>query len=221
MQLLQVSVIPAWFCRKNHGDHSYLFGARYSNYLKRCVDIAGAIMLLLLFLPAVLIIALLVKISSKGPVIFRQKRVGLHGETFVFLKFRSMHVHPEENDSMVVQLNDRRLTAFGKWLRPSHLDELPQLWNVLRGEMSLVGPRPRPLPHTRELTRELPGYAVRHFSKPGITGLAQVMLKHELSLEHFRLSLEYDLVYIRHSCLLNDLAILWRTVFVVLGRKGL
>lgn len=221
MQISDTAVIPSWFCFKSHATGSCLFGEKYCQGLKRIVDIVTAAALLLLFLPAMAVIAFLIRLTSRGPIIFRQWRVGHNGRPFLMYKFRSMFVHPEENDEWVSVPDDPRFTPFGKRLRPTHLDELPQLWNALRGEMSLVGPRPRPLPHAGELACQLPGYKERHCVKPGITGLAQVVLKRELSLEHFRSSLECDLAYIRHCCMLNDLKILWWTVFAVLGRNGL
>lgn len=214
--------VPAWFCGRGHGQASFAYRFRYVRYLKRALDIFGAFVLLLLSAPIFLYVALLVKMSSVGPVIFRQKRKGLFGAVFTVLKFRTMYVEAAAVDeSLVFDRSDPRLTLVGAWLRSRHLDDLPQLWNVLRGEMSLVGPRPHPLGHSSELATFLRGYSTRHFVKPGITGLSQVSQGREASWGYFKAELACDLAYSIHPCLFNDVSILWRTIFAVFKKTGI
>ncbi len=180
---------------------------------KRIIDFTGAIVAILVFGPLMLLIALCVRLGSPGPVIFRQRRVGLGGETFSIYKFRTMfHVEDEGEGSLEwTRRGDPRVTPVGRWLRRTSLDELPQLFNVLRGEMSLVGPRPERPELAEQFRESWRGYMLRQHVKAGMTGWAQVNgLRGDSSL---RKRLQYDLYYVKHWSLGLDLRILWLTLF--------
>jgi putative colanic acid biosynthesis UDP-glucose lipid carrier transferase len=189
---------------------------------KRATDIVLAGLLLFLTLPLMLVIALAVKLSSPGPIFFRQRRYGLHGEEIIVYKFRSMTVC--EDGSVVVQATkqDARVTRLGRILRKTSLDELPQLLNVLEGKMSLVGPRPHAVTHNEQYRRLIDGYMVRHKVRPGITGLAQVNgLRGETdTLEKMRERVKYDLEYLRHWSPWLDLSILLKTACVLVRERN-
>ncbi|MEO1535831.1 MAG: undecaprenyl-phosphate glucose phosphotransferase, partial [Planctomycetota bacterium] len=178
---------------------------------KRGLDVAGALAGLVLFSPLLLLVAALVKLSGPGPVIFKQRRVSLGGETFDIYKFRTMHHAREEFDNPGwTERNDPRITTIGKWLRRTSLDELPQLFNVLLGDMSLVGPRPERPELIERFREDWRGYMLRQHVKAGMTGWAQVNgLRGDTSL---RKRLQYDLFYVRHWSLLFDLRILIMTL---------
>jgi putative colanic acid biosynthesis UDP-glucose lipid carrier transferase len=186
--------------------------------LKRIEDLVLTSVLLTALAPVLLLMALIVKLDSPGPVIFRQERRGFHNDRIMVYKFRSMH-HLAVEDSAVLQArrNDPRVTRFGTWLRRTSLDELPQLFNVLRGDMSLVGPRPHALPHNEEFARLIDGYLTRHRMKPGITGWAQVngWRGETDTVEKMQKRLEHDLFYIANWSLLLDLKVLLLTMPVV------
>jgi sugar transferase (PEP-CTERM system associated) len=192
-------------------------------YLKRSFDVMASLTLLLIFLPVMLIIALTSFIASVGrdPVLYRQVRVGRNGKLFTIYKFRSMKVNAESGiGPQWASINDARITRLGKILRKSRLDELPQLFNVLKGDMSLVGPRPERPEFVRALSQQLPYYNERHRLKPGITGWAQLMHHYAADETDNRKKLEYDLYYIKNSGPFLDLIILIETVEVVLLAKG-
>jgi sugar transferase (PEP-CTERM system associated) len=193
--------------------------ARLSNAAKRVLDTAVALVLLLLTLPLMVITAVLVKLDSPGPVLYRQTRVGLHGETFTLLKFRSMAVDAGGKPRWATQ-QDPRITRVGNIIRPMRIDELPQLINVLRGEMSLIGPRPERPQFVDELARIIPFYRERAYVKPGITGWAQVNFPYGASVEDAVQKLSYDLYYVKNRSLLLDLLILLATIRVILFREG-
>ncbi|MCA9300344.1 MAG: undecaprenyl-phosphate glucose phosphotransferase [Phycisphaerales bacterium] len=177
---------------------------------KRLVDIAGASLALLLFAPVMLVAALLVRLTSDGPILFRQRRVSLGGEEFVIFKFRTM-VHHQDPAPRWTKRNDPRITPIGRWLRKTSIDELPQLINVLRGDMSLVGPRPERPELIERFREDWRGYMLRQHVKAGITGWAQINgLRGDTSL---RKRLQYDLFYVRHWSILLDLRILMLTPF--------
>lgn len=172
-------------------------------------------------LPVMVIVAILVKITSPGPVLYRQTRTGLHDAPFVLYKFRSMSEDAEaETGAVWSQRDDPRVTALGRWLRRLRLDELPQLLNVLRGEMSMVGPRPERPEFVRVLQTKIPYYAQRHTVKPGITGWAQINHKYGDSIEDTIVKLEYDLYYIKHGATSLDLYILFHTFKTMLLGRG-
>lgn len=180
-----------------------------------------AIVAFLLTLPLMLIVALLVKLSSPGPVLFRQKRVGLNGRVFTLYKFRSMVTDAEAHTGAVwAKRDDPRTTAVGKYLRRLRLDELPQLLNVIRGEMSLVGPRPERPEFVQMLSEQIPFYRQRHAVRPGITGWAQINYKYGETLEDTVIKLEYDLYYIKNLSVSLDLYIMFQTAKVMLFTRS-
>jgi putative colanic acid biosynthesis UDP-glucose lipid carrier transferase len=194
----------------------------FNSLVKRASDIALATVIQLMLLPLMVAIALAVKLSSPGPVIFRQRRYGLYGEQIYVYKFRSMTV--TEDGSKVVQAtkNDQRITKVGAFLRKSSLDELPQFINVLQGRMSIVGPRPHAVAHNEQYRKLIKGYMLRHKAKPGITGWAQVNgLRGETeTLDKMEARIRYDLDYLRNWSLWLDLWIIVKTVKVVLAREN-
>jgi sugar transferase (PEP-CTERM system associated) len=194
---------------------------RIANAIKRGTDILVSVVLLMLTLPLVLLTALLIRLESAGPILYRQTRVGLHGKPFTLLKFRSMAMDAEEaGKPRWATQQDPRVTRVGSFIRPMRIDELPQLINVLRGEMSLVGPRPERPMFVEELARAIPFYRGRSYVKPGITGWAQVNFPYGASVEDARQKLSYDLYYVKNRSLLLDLFILLATIRVILFREG-
>jgi len=187
---------------------------------KRILDFAFALLGFALALPVAALLAILIKLESRGPVLYRQSRVGLNGKVFELIKFRTMQVDAEKDGPVWAAPNDPRMTLIGRVLRRLRLDELPQLWNILVGDMSFVGPRPERPEFVEVLRREIPLYSQRHLVRPGLTGWAQVCYPYGAGVEDARRKLEYDLYYIRHEGLLIDLLVLGRTVSVVLGRMG-
>jgi exopolysaccharide biosynthesis polyprenyl glycosylphosphotransferase len=189
--------------------------------IKRLMDIVFSLIILTLTLPITLIVALAIKIDSEGPVFFKQIRVGKDGKEFKIYKFRSMIKDAEKHTGPVWSTkDDPRITRVGKIIRKFRLDEIPQFINVLRGEMSLVGPRPERPYFVEKLSKEIPLYKRRLRVKPGITGWAQVKHKYDETIEDVKKKLQYDLYYIENISLRMDLKILFRTVFVVLFGKG-
>lgn len=189
--------------------------------IKRLFDIVVSFSLLVLMLPLALVTATLIALESSGPIIYRQERVGLRGRTFDVLKFRSMRADAEPDGKPAwAAERDPRVTRLGNFLRRSRVDELPQLINVLRGEMSLVGPRPERPVFVAMLTERIPFYSVRHSVKPGITGWAQVRYSYGADVEQSMKKLEYDLYYVKNHTLFLDLLILLGTIRVVLLGEG-
>ena len=194
-------------------------GAR-ADVVRRGRDVALSLLLLFVTLPLLLIVACLIKLESPGPVLYRQERVGLRGRGFSLWKFRSMRIDAEKSGPVWAARHDPRVTRVGAFIRAHRIDELPQLVNVLRGEMSLVGPRPERPIFVEQLTEVIPGFAARSGVLPGLTGWAQVNYPYGASVEDARIKLDHDLYYIRERSLLLDLRILLRTVGVVLCRTG-
>ena len=189
--------------------------------LKCFFDVILALLLLIAAAPLLAVIAIAIKVDSAGPLFFRQVRVGLHGTTFVIYKFRSMRQDAEMKSGPVwAEEQDPRVTTVGRLLRKFRLDEIPQLINVLRGEMSLVGPRPERPYFVDRIERQIPLYGLRHYLKPGITGLAQVMYPYGASIEDAHEKLQYDFYYAKHQSLRCDAGILLKTVKVVLWGWG-
>jgi Undecaprenyl-phosphate glucose phosphotransferase len=184
--------------------------------VKRVLDIVGASVALLIFAPVMVIAAVLVKLGSPGPVFFRQTRNGFTGRDFRIFKFRTMRVMDDGPKIVQATRNDPRVTKVGGWLRKTSIDELPQLFNVLKGEMSLVGPRPHATAHNSEYEQIIAKYAFRHHVKPGITGLAQVngYRGETNTLELMQMRVEYDLSYIDNWSITLDIAILFKTLLV-------
>jgi len=225
-----------------------------SRRCKRILDVSVASVALVLLSPLMLLTAVLVRLTSSGPIVFRQERVGLnlrgqkkpdrrqfdadvhdgverrsgqdrrndahYGKPFVLFKFRTMRIDAEINGAQFARKNDPRVTPIGRFLRKTRIDELPQLYNVLRGEMSLVGPRPERPEFILELSDEIPDYLERLGLKPGLTGPAQVINGYDNNLDSFRRKVALDLLYLQNCCLWNDIKILVRTGGVVLTGKG-
>jgi exopolysaccharide biosynthesis polyprenyl glycosylphosphotransferase len=183
----------------------------YDN-IKRIMDIFLAFLFLLLTLPLWLIFAILIKIEDKGAVFYKQKRVGKLGKIFELIKFRSMIEEAEKDGPRWAEKEDKRVTKVGKFLRKTHLDELPQLINILKGEISFVGPRPERPEFVKILERKIPYYHLRHIIKPGFTGWAQIRFDYARSIEDSKEKLEYDLYYIKNRSLFLDLGILLKTI---------
>jgi sugar transferase (PEP-CTERM system associated) len=195
--------------------------SRVMRMMKRTIDLVLSIVMVVLGLPLMAMTALVIWIDDGSPVLYRQERVGENGRTFVLSKFRSMRTDAEKGGTPIwARDGDDRITRVGRVIRPTRLDELPQLWNVIRGDMSFVGPRPERPYFVAELSREIPFYQQRHAVKPGLTGWAQVKYRYGSSLEDAMEKLRYDLYYIKHLSVFFDLTIVFDTVKVVLFRKG-
>ena len=193
----------------------------WAELAKRTVDLILAIVLLLLTWPLMLVTAIIVRWDSPGPILFTQERVGRDGRTFTLLKFRSMRADAEMASGPVwATQDDPRITRSGRFIRRARLDELPQLFNVLAGHMSLVGPRPERPHFVDDLTRKIPYFKQRHIVKPGLTGWAQINYRYGSTFEDAVQKLQYDLFYIKNQSLLFDLSILFNTVKIVILRKG-
>jgi sugar transferase (PEP-CTERM system associated) len=189
--------------------------------IKRLFDVLTSSFLLLLASPVMLLTMLAIKLESTGPVIYRQERVGLGGKGFMCLKFRSMRTDAEKDGVAVwASKNDSRITRVGAFIRKTRIDELPQLFSVLAGEMSMVGPRPERPTFVAQLKEQIPFYDVRHSVKPGVTGWAQVRYAYGASVEDALHKHQYDLYYVKNNSLFLDLLILFETVSVVLFREG-
>jgi exopolysaccharide biosynthesis polyprenyl glycosylphosphotransferase len=189
--------------------------------LKRLLDILGGLLGLAILVPISPIIALAILIDSGVPILYSQDRVGKGGEDFTIHKFRTMHRDAEADGSYnPASENDVRVTRLGRFLRRTHLDEFPQFWNVLRGDMSLVGPRAERAQLVPEYQKQVPFYRARLLVKPGLTGWAQINYGYVVNVKETAVKLEYDLYYIKHRSLLMDITIMLRTIGTVLGRKG-
>jgi exopolysaccharide biosynthesis polyprenyl glycosylphosphotransferase len=186
---------------------------------KRFFDIAVSSVALLILAPLFAVVAVLVRMGSPGPAIFCQLRVGLNEETFTVFKFRSMRSGAENGDKYT-RKGDSRITPLGAFLRKTRIDELPQLWNVLRGDMSLIGPRAEWVELVKRYEKEIPFYHFRHLVKPGITGWAQVNYPYGENLEDTIEKLKYDLYYVRHYSFTLDMGIVLKTIYTMLGGKG-
>jgi sugar transferase (PEP-CTERM system associated) len=211
------SLNPSWLILSD----GFSAGRRLSSAGKRLFDVVVSALILLIFGPVILLTAGLVKLESRGPAFFRQRRVGLYGQAFEILKLRSMREDAEVGGKAVwAQKDDPRVTRVGSIIRKLRIDELPQAWTVLKGEMSFVGPRPERPQFVADLEVRLPYYAERHVVKPGITGWAQINLPYGASVEDAREKLEYDLYYAKNYTPFLDLLILLQTVRVVLWPEG-
>jgi exopolysaccharide biosynthesis polyprenyl glycosylphosphotransferase len=188
--------------------------------IKYIVDLVLTLLLVIALAPLFVVVAILVKSTSQGPVLFCQDRVGLGGTTFTIYKFRSMRTESQKKSQKFASLNDARVTRLGRFLRKTRIDELPQLFNVLRGEMSLIGPRPEQVRIAMNLQKEIPAFYLRHSMRPGITGWAQVCCGYADDVESSRRKVSYDLFYIRHSSFFLDLDILIRTFRIILSGHG-
>jgi sugar transferase (PEP-CTERM system associated) len=211
------SLNPSWLIFSD----GFASGRMISSTVKRAFDIVASLLLLVLTLPLVVIAAVAVKLESRGPAFYRQRRVGLYNQDFDILKLRSMRVDAEvAGKAQWAAENDPRVTRVGRFIRKVRIDELPQAWTVLKGEMSFVGPRPERPQFVNQLEQQLPFYAERHMVKPGITGWAQINYPYGASVEDARHKLEYDLYYAKNYSPFLDLLILLQTLRVVLWPSG-
>jgi sugar transferase (PEP-CTERM system associated) len=191
-----------------------------SRISKRFLDLVISAVGLVVLIPLFILVAALIRVDTPGPIFYRQTRVGLRGQPYLIWKFRSMHLDAEKHGPRCAEMNDPRISRVGRWLRKARIDELPQLINVLKGEMSLVGPRPERPVFVETLRTQIPYYDIRHTVRPGITGWAQVKFRYGASQEDSHMKLQYDLFYVKNLSFHFDLTILIRTIRVILLGEG-
>jgi sugar transferase (PEP-CTERM system associated) len=191
-----------------------------SQISKRFLDLVISAVGLVVLIPLFILVAALIRVDTPGPIFYRQTRVGLRGQPYLIWKFRSMHQDAEKHGPRCAEMNDPRVSRVGRWLRKARIDELPQLINVLKGEMSLVGPRPERPVFVETLRTQIPYYDIRHTVRPGITGWAQVKFRYGASQEDSHMKLQYDLFYVKNLSFHFDLTILIRTIRVILLGEG-
>src|SRR5687768_12450080 len=206
---------PSWLIFSGRGRQARISGIARS-VVHRVVALIGAI----LSLPIVLFTAILIKLDSQGPIFYRQERVGENGRPFTLLKFRSMRVDAEEAGPVWASKDDERVTRMGRIIRKIRVDEIPQFWNILRGEMNFVGPRPERPHFVSQLASEIPYYEQRHLIPPGLTGWAQIKYPYGASIEDARQKLQYDLFYVKNQSLILDAIILFETIKIILFGRG-
>ena len=206
-----------WLLESNGFD---ILNNEMQKNIKRGMDLILALILMVILSPLALITAIIIKFESKGPVIFKQTRIGENMKPFRVYKFRSMRLHDPNKHSKYTLNNDTRVTKFGKFMRKTRIDELPQLWNILKGTMSFIGPRPEWDILAKDYAKQINYYNLRHLIKPGITGWAQVMFPYGESLDDAKKKLEYDLYYLKHQDLVLDVLIVAKTAKAVLFGKG-
>ena len=188
--------------------------------VKRIFDVTGATLGLLGLCLIFPVVALAIKLDSPGPIFFRQERVGKRGKTFAIRKLRTMSADAEKDEAIWSDHHDARVMRVGRWLRKSRLDEIPQCWNILKGEMSIIGPRPERIKVVEKLEKELPFYRLRHMAKPGLAGWAMVNRGYMCSLEDAKFRLEHDLYYVKHHSLWFDALIFLRASWHLVAMKG-
>jgi exopolysaccharide biosynthesis polyprenyl glycosylphosphotransferase len=188
--------------------------------VKRVMDVIITMLLLMATLPLILITAIAIKLDSKGPVLYKQQRIGLHSRAFTIYKFRSMRIDSEIDGPQWTKKNDDRITRVGKIIRKFRIDEIPQFFCILKGDMSMVGPRPERFVFIEKLRKIIPFYASRLKMKPGLTGWAQVCHHYDNNIEDVKVKLSYDIHYVSNASILLDIQILIRTIYVVLTGKG-
>ena len=206
-----------WILQSNGFD---ILNNEMQRNIKRGMDLILALILMVVLSPLALITAIIIKCESKGPVIFKQTRIGENMKPFKVYKFRSMKLHDPKKHSKYTLDCDTRVTKFGKFMRKTRIDELPQLWNILKGTMSFIGPRPEWDILAKDYAEQISHYNLRHLIKPGITGWAQVMFPYGESLDDAKRKLEYDLYYLKHQDLILDVLIIAKTAKAVLFGKG-
>jgi sugar transferase (PEP-CTERM system associated) len=206
---------PSWLIFSGRGRQARIAGL-FRNAMHRLVALIGGI----LSLPIALVTVILIKLESPGPVLYKQERVGKNGHTFTLMKFRSMRVDAEKEGPVWASRRDDRATRVGRVIRKIRVDEIPQFWNILRGEMSFVGPRPERPHFVAQLAQEIPYYEQRHLIAPGLTGWAQIKYPYGASVEDARQKLQYDLFYIKNQSLILDAIILFETVKIILFGRG-
>ncbi len=193
----------------------------YQQWFKNAIDYPGALILGLIYLLILPFVKSRVAAQSPGPLLFEQDRVGLNNQEFTCIKFRSMRTDAEKDGAKFASENDDRIFPFGHTMRKTRIDEIPQFMNILKGEMSLIGPRPERRYWIEQFEKEIPYYNQRHLVKPGITGWAQVMYPYGANAEDARQKLMYDLYYIKHWSIALELKTIWKTIQVVLNKQGL
>jgi sugar transferase (PEP-CTERM system associated) len=206
---------PSWLIFTGRGRQARL-AAITRSAVHRLVALAGAV----LSLPLVVLTAILIKIDSRGPVFYKQERVGKNGRPFVLAKFRSMELDAEKAGPVWANKGDERITRVGRIIRKIRVDEIPQFWNILRGEMNFVGPRPERPHFVAQLAQEIPYYEQRHLIAPGLTGWAQINYPYGASVEDARQKLQYDLFYIKNHSLFLDAIIMFETIKIILFGRG-
>jgi sugar transferase (PEP-CTERM system associated) len=206
---------PSWLIFSGRGRQ-----ARLATISRNAVHWLIALAGFLLSLPIMIVTAILIKLESRGPIFYKQERVGKNGRTFVLTKFRSMRVDAEKSGPVWASKGDDRTTRVGKVIRKVRIDEIPQFWNILRGQMSFVGPRPERPHFVAQLAEEIPYYAQRHLIAPGLTGWAQIKYPYGASIEDARQKLQYDLFYIKNYSLVLDAIIMFETIKIILFGRG-
>jgi len=203
--LIQISpeLMPAW-----------------QRYVKRLIDIAGSLLAMIILLPVYILVAIGVRLSSKGPIFYSHERVGLHGKPFIMYKFRSMYTDAEKDGPQLSSKNDHRITPFGRFLRKVRLDETPQFYNVLKGNMSIVGPRPERQYYIDQIIQKAPHYKLLHKVKPGITSWGQVKYGYAETVDQMVERLKFDVLYIENMTLSVDFKILIYTALIILQGRG-
>ena len=206
---------PSWLIFSSRGRQARIAGIT-RNIVHRIVALLGA----LSSLPIAIVTAILIKLDSRGPILYKQERVGKNGGTFMVMKFRSMRTDAEKAGPVWATEDDDRTTRVGKIIRKLRIDEIPQFWNILRGEMDFVGPRPERPHFVSQLAEEIPYYEQRHLIAPGLTGWAQIKYPYGASIEDARQKLQYDLYYIKNQSLMLDAIILFETIKIILFGRG-
>jgi sugar transferase (PEP-CTERM system associated) len=206
---------PSWLIFSGRGRQKRMSGVART-VLHRGVALVGA----LASLPVAILTAIIIKLESPGPVLYRQERVGKNGRPFTIMKFRSMRLDAEKDGPVWARSTDDRTTRVGRIIRKIRVDEIPQFWNILKGEMSFVGPRPERPHFVSQLAQEIPFYEQRHLIAPGLTGWAQIKYPYGSSIEDARQKLQYDLYYIKNQSLMLDAAILFETIKTILFGRG-
>ncbi len=206
---------PSWLIFSSRGRHARINEIIRSR-MHRVIALVGAI----LSVPIVIVTAILIKLDSRGPVLYRQDRVGKNGRPFKLMKFRSMRTDAEKDGPVWAKTDDERMTRVGRIIRKIRVDEIPQFWNILRGDMNFVGPRPERPHFVEQLAQEIPYYERRHLIAPGLTGWAQINYPYGASIEDAKQKLQYDLYYMKNQCLALDATIMFETMKTILFGKG-
>src|SRR2546430_5654385 len=206
---------PSWLIFSSRGQR-----ARFNGLIPATMNRTIALARAILSLPIAIATASLIKIDSRGPVLYKQERVGKNGRTFTLMKFRSMRVNAEKDGPVWAQTDDQRMTRVGRIIRKIRVDEIPQFWNILRGDMNFVGPRPERPHFVSQLAEEIPYYEQRHLIAPGLTGWAQIKYPYGASIEDAKRKLEYDLYYIKNQNVALDATIMFETIKTILFGRG-